>query len=367
MSNIYIQDPPTKGKVVLETTLGELEIELWPKEAPLACRNFVQLCLDGYYTNCIFHRIVPGLLAQSGDPTGSGRGGASAWGRPFKDEFHSRLRFGRRGLIACANANAPDSNGSQFFVTLGPAPQLDRKYTIFGRVVGDTQYNIPRFEQLELGEDDRPVDPPIIKSTSVPWNPFDDVVPRASPAAGEVQAPVAQTKTSALPVKQERRLMSFADEEDEEDAMGLPGGPEAARGMRSAHDVLEDATLSKQAAVQVDVARIQEALRAAREEKERGKSIGHLTTRAEPFEQQSVAAFSPAPQSVAASSPVRSGEEGARESSDSDGSAGDKGAKPSALARQGKGKRSAPAAMAPSKQMTAADTDLLSSWERRRE
>lgn len=74
MSTIYVLEPPTKGKVVLNTTHGPLDIELWPKEAPKAVRNFVQLCLEGYYHNTIFHRIIKGFLVQAGDPTGTGNG-----------------------------------------------------------------------------------------------------------------------------------------------------------------------------------------------------------------------------------------------------------------------------------------------------
>jgi len=77
MSTLYVTEPPTNGKVVLSTPKGEIEIELWAKEAPKACRNFVALALEGYYDNLIWHRIVPGFIIQSGDPTGTGAGGTS--------------------------------------------------------------------------------------------------------------------------------------------------------------------------------------------------------------------------------------------------------------------------------------------------
>ncbi|XP_016121067.1 peptidyl-prolyl cis-trans isomerase CWC27 homolog, partial [Sinocyclocheilus grahami] len=86
----------------------------------------------GYYDGTIFHRVVPEFIVQGGDPTGSGTGGESIYGRPFKDEFHSRLRFNRRGLVAMANAG-PHDNGSQFFFTLGRADELNNKHTIFGK------------------------------------------------------------------------------------------------------------------------------------------------------------------------------------------------------------------------------------------
>lgn len=74
MSTVYVLEPPTKGKVVVNTTHGPIDVELWPKEAPKSVRNFVQLCLEGYFDNTIFHRVIPGFLVQGGDPTGSGTG-----------------------------------------------------------------------------------------------------------------------------------------------------------------------------------------------------------------------------------------------------------------------------------------------------
>lgn len=84
MSNIYVTEPATHGKVILKTTVGEIEIELWSKEAPKACRNFVQLCMEGYYNDTSFHRLVRGFIVQGGDPTGTGEGGESIYGQPFK-------------------------------------------------------------------------------------------------------------------------------------------------------------------------------------------------------------------------------------------------------------------------------------------
>uniref|UniRef100_A0A1X7SF94 Peptidyl-prolyl cis-trans isomerase n=1 Tax=Amphimedon queenslandica TaxID=400682 RepID=A0A1X7SF94_AMPQE len=152
MSSIYITEPPTKGKVVnpaaavlvttgpspqvpLKTTLGDIDIELWSKEAPLACRNFIQLCLEDYYNDTIFHRVVFEFVAQGGDPTGTGEGGESIYGLPFKDEFHQRLKFNRRGLVGMANRGKND-NTSQFFITLGRTDELNNKNTLFGKVRG---------------------------------------------------------------------------------------------------------------------------------------------------------------------------------------------------------------------------------------
>ena len=104
---VYANEPTTKGKVVLHTSVGPLDVELWSKEAPLACRNFVQLALEGYYDKTQFHRVIPGFMAQGGDPTNTGEGGDSVWGKPFRDECHARIKFNHRGQLAraCADIN----------------------------------------------------------------------------------------------------------------------------------------------------------------------------------------------------------------------------------------------------------------------
>eukprot|EP01133_Synstelium_polycarpum_P009808 gene9808-11457_t len=136
----------------------DLEIELWPKEAPKAVRNFVQLCLEHYYDGCIFHRVIKQFIAQTGDPTGTGEGGESIYnGEPFKDEFHSRLRFTRRGL-------------------------------------------------LEVDENDMPLFPPKILGTQVVWNPYEDMVPRSKAIAPSSSASISKdikekTKKKAAPPK----------------------------------------------------------------------------------------------------------------------------------------------------------------------
>jgi peptidyl-prolyl cis-trans isomerase SDCCAG10 len=178
MSNIYHTEPPTQGKVLLKTTYGDIDIELWPKEAPLACRNFIQLALEGYYDNTKVHRVIKEFMVQFGDPTGTGSGGESIWGRPFKDEIHGRLLFNHRGQLAMANGSTPNSNKSQFFLTLGACEWLNRKHTIFGKVTGDTIYNLMRFGDSDVDGNDRPVDPIQLLGVEILWNPFDDIFPR---------------------------------------------------------------------------------------------------------------------------------------------------------------------------------------------
>ncbi|KAM7510806.1 hypothetical protein LguiB_009681 [Lonicera macranthoides] len=244
MSSIYVSEPPTKGKVVLTTSYGPLDIELWPKEAPKAVRNFVQLCVDGYYDNTIFHRIIKSFMVQGGDPTGTGTGGESIYGGPFADEFHSRLRFNHRGLVACANAGPPNSNGSQFFITLDRCDWLDRKHTIFGKVTGDSLYNLLSFADIETDKDDRPLEsPPKIISVEVLWNPFDDIVPRVAPAKS---LPPSTIDTDNRDMKKKAtkklNLLSFGEEAEEEEkelaAVKIK--------IKSSHDVLDDPRLLKE-------------------------------------------------------------------------------------------------------------------------
>src|SRR5690554_3092331 len=93
-----LSEPATNGKLIIHTNIGDFNVELWTKEAPLACRNFIQHSLNNYYDKCQFFRVLKGFMAQTGDPTNTGTGGESIYGKPFKDEINSRLRFTRRGL-----------------------------------------------------------------------------------------------------------------------------------------------------------------------------------------------------------------------------------------------------------------------------
>ncbi|KAJ2192854.1 Peptidyl-prolyl isomerase cwc27 [Coemansia sp. RSA 530] len=246
MSSVYVSEPPTSGKVVLETTAGDIEIELWSKETPKACRNFIQLCLEGYYDNTIFHRVSPGWIVQGGDPSGTGNGGESIYGAPFADEFHSRLRFNRRGMLGMANTGA-NENGSQFFITLTATPELQKKNTLFGAVVGDSLFNALKLGEGEIDkETERPTHPKFIKQVRVLDNPFTDIVPRMTPmAVGSLNAP-GKTKQKPKAVKN-KRLLSFADEDNDADDIMQSGKNRKA--MKSSHDLLvSDPMLSKTAA-----------------------------------------------------------------------------------------------------------------------
>uniref|UniRef100_A0A673MQ18 Spliceosome-associated protein CWC27 homolog n=1 Tax=Sinocyclocheilus rhinocerous TaxID=307959 RepID=A0A673MQ18_9TELE len=237
MSNIYIQEPPTNGKVLLKTSAGDIDIELWSKEAPRACRNFTQLCMEGYYDGTIFHRVVPEFIVQGGDPTGTGTGGESIYGRPFKDEFHSRLRFNRRGLVAMANAG-PHDNGSQFFFTLGRADELNNKHTIFGKVTGDTVYNILRLAEVECDRDERPLNPHKIRSTEVLHSPFDDIIPRELKVKKEKNK--EEGKKSQSKATKNFSLLSFGEEAEEDEEMVSQVSQTMKGKSKSSHDLLKD-------------------------------------------------------------------------------------------------------------------------------
>ncbi|MDP2654456.1 MAG: peptidylprolyl isomerase [Candidatus Omnitrophota bacterium] len=142
--------------VVLETNKGVIELKLNPQIAPKATQNFVKLAEKGYYDGVLFHRVIAGFMIQGGDPTGNGRGGQSIWGKTFPNEVSSKAGFDKPGILAMANAG-PDTNASQFFITVAPRPELNMNYTIFGEVV-DGYYVVERIANTETGANDRPVE-----------------------------------------------------------------------------------------------------------------------------------------------------------------------------------------------------------------
>ena len=125
---------PKQVVMVIETNSGTIEVELFCKAAPLACENFIRLAEKGYYNGLVFHRVIKNFMIQGGDPTATGRGGESIWGKPFKDECVLELKFDKPGLLAMANAG-PNTNGSQFFITTVKTPWLNGRHTIFGKVI----------------------------------------------------------------------------------------------------------------------------------------------------------------------------------------------------------------------------------------
>jgi peptidyl-prolyl cis-trans isomerase A (cyclophilin A) len=155
---------------VFKTTLGEFEIELFHKEAPETVWNFVNLAegrqptvKEGpYYNGLIFHRVIRGFMIQGGCPEGSGRGGP---GYRFADEFDRNLRHSSEGILSMANAG-PGTNGSQFFITLGPTPHLDGRHTVFGKVTKGMDV-VKKIGDTPTGAMDRPRTDVVIQSVEI--------------------------------------------------------------------------------------------------------------------------------------------------------------------------------------------------------
>ncbi|EGR28537.1 peptidyl-prolyl cis-trans cyclophilin-type family protein, putative [Ichthyophthirius multifiliis] len=223
MSNIYQQQPPTSGKVILITTIGDIDIEIWANETPKTCRNFIQLCLEGYYDNTIFHRLIPKFIIQGGDPTNTGTGGESIYGGTFQDEFHQRLKFSHRGILGMVNEEGkPNSNRSQFFITFDQCSWLDKKNTVFGKVTGNSIYNLMNLQELQTDKNDRPINPPKIIKTKVVVNPFQDITVRKDEEIykevenlnNKKEEKITQIKKNQI---QKKNLLSFQEEEQEEE------------------------------------------------------------------------------------------------------------------------------------------------------
>lgn len=154
--NLSAQDLSSVDKtVVFETNQGVIELKLFPEIAPKACENFARLVEKGYYDGVIFHRVIKGFMIQGGDPTGTGRGGSSIWGEPFKDEVSPEIQFDRPGLLAMANSG-PNTNESQFFITTVPTPWLNMHHTIFGEVISGYEA-VKKIESVDTDSSNKPI------------------------------------------------------------------------------------------------------------------------------------------------------------------------------------------------------------------
>ncbi|KAJ9122367.1 hypothetical protein QFC22_001789 [Naganishia vaughanmartiniae] len=252
MSNLYMTEPATTGKVIVETTLGEIEASALSSATAKDCpthqassipidRAMVQRSTQGmpqlsssdygswypkgYYDGLIFHRVVPGFIAQTGDPSGTGMGGESYYGEPFENETHSRLKFNRRGLVAFANNGDKRSNTSQWFITLDRTDELQNKHTLFGKVVGPTIYNVLKLGELELDKQERPLYPPKITQIRIVENPFDDIVPRITAAERKAQHEArlesqreTERRETRKKAKKNTGLLSFGEEAETQEA-----------------------------------------------------------------------------------------------------------------------------------------------------
>jgi peptidyl-prolyl cis-trans isomerase A (cyclophilin A) len=175
-----VTQPDNDKTATLHTSAGDIRVVLFPDHAPKTVANFVGLAKGTknysqpnaggassgpFYDGSIFHRVISGFMIQGGDPTGTGRGGP---GFQFEDEFHPELRFDRPYLLAMANAG-PGTNGSQFFITLGPTPHLNRRHTIFGEVAdAESRAVVDAIGSTQTGAQDRPVRDAVIERIEVP-------------------------------------------------------------------------------------------------------------------------------------------------------------------------------------------------------
>ncbi|MGH8828279.1 MAG: peptidylprolyl isomerase, partial [Jiangellaceae bacterium] len=166
----------------LHTNHGDINLVLLPNHAPKTVANFVELAegskewthpgtgaksTDKLYDGTTFHRVIPGFMIQGGDPMGDGRGGP---GYKFADEFHPELAFNRPYLLAMANAGA-NTNGSQFFITVGPTPHLNMRHTIFGEVAdAESRQVVDAIAGVRADRSDRPVEPVVIESVTITRN-----------------------------------------------------------------------------------------------------------------------------------------------------------------------------------------------------
>ena len=199
MSEVYVNEPATAGRVVLQTNRGELVIDLWSREAPGACRQFLQLCLDRYYDGTTFHRIIPGFLVQAGDSE------SPAKPDTVPLEIHQRLKFRYRGMVGLAEQG-------QFFITLSKQDMLNGKHTLFGKLVGDSIFNLDRIAAVDVDSKDRPTGAdgavPCVVGCKVMDNPFKDIVSRLV---------IQERVKTAIPAVLNRSLLSFDPEDDDFD------------------------------------------------------------------------------------------------------------------------------------------------------
>lgn len=147
--------------VEIETTEGTIKVRLFTDKAPNTAQNFIDLVKQKYYDGIIFHRVIPQFMIQTGDPTGTGRGGRTDKGLPpkhLKDEFHPDLKHDRPGILSMAN-RGPDTGDSQFFITTVPTPHLDNRHAVFGEVIEGMDV-VKKIENTPTGAQDRPLNPP---------------------------------------------------------------------------------------------------------------------------------------------------------------------------------------------------------------
>ncbi|ATU69544.1 peptidylprolyl isomerase [Levilactobacillus brevis] len=181
-------------QVTIETSMGTIQLQLFPEQAPKTVENFVTHAQAGYYDGLTFHRVIPNFMIQGGDPTGTGMGGESIWGQPFEDEFSQEL-YNLRGAVSMANAG-PNTNGSQFFIVQdkdmteqmqgqmkdagfpdevvdayknGGTPWLDFRHTVFGQVISGMDV-VDAIAQVKTDASDQPSTPVTMDKVTIQEN-----------------------------------------------------------------------------------------------------------------------------------------------------------------------------------------------------
>ncbi|MBN1906900.1 MAG: peptidylprolyl isomerase [Deltaproteobacteria bacterium] len=163
-----------RAVAVFDTNMGTFEIELFIKECPETVWNFINLAegrqetsrKGNFYDKLTFHRVIDEFMIQGGCPIGNGTGGP---GYTFKDEFNPALKHDSAGMLSMANAG-PNTNGSQFFITLDPTPHLDNRHTVFGKVIKGMDV-VQKIGKIETGQNDRPRKSVIINTVTIERNP----------------------------------------------------------------------------------------------------------------------------------------------------------------------------------------------------
>jgi peptidyl-prolyl cis-trans isomerase-like 3 len=156
--------------VTIHTNLGDLKMELFCELAPKACKNFLALAASNYYDGSIFHRSIRKFMLQGGDPTGTGKGGQSIYGKYFEDELSETLKHDVRGTLSMAS-RGPNSNASQFFITYAPAPHLNNINTVFGRMIHGED-TLDAIEKVPVDAKDRPQHEIKITGITIHANPI---------------------------------------------------------------------------------------------------------------------------------------------------------------------------------------------------
>ncbi|KAH8425235.1 PPIL2 family peptidylprolyl isomerase [Aspergillus melleus] len=191
-----------KGYARISTTSGDLNLELHTEYAPKAVWNFIKLAKKGYYKDVTFHRNIKGFMIQGGDPTGTGRGGESIWGKYFSDEFEGPLKHDSRGTLSMAN-KGKNTNSSQFFIAYRALPHLNHKHTIFGNIIDDPTPSAPTLNSLETHpvnqSTNRPTPDIKIKDVTVFVDPFEEFLKQkqAEEAAGKAGPDPAEEEENA--------------------------------------------------------------------------------------------------------------------------------------------------------------------------